>query len=90
MSRLKKLITKNDGIFRGQAEEYIFILLNTHGGLICGQMGVSNKLYYSKKLATKWRDKIYDVLAHSNHPLKDKAIIALDGNYEYILKIGNL
>jgi len=81
-------ILLNDLYFRGDAERYIFILLELDGKQRLDKLGV-NKMHYSKKdIANEWRNKISKII-HPDicmHPQASNAMAELNKMYKEMIK----
>lgn len=80
--------TCNDLYFKGNAEKYIFFLLELDGKERLNKLGIS-KLYYSKKeLAITWRNNIAKVIHPDicHHPNAEKAMSELNDMYKEMIR----
>lgn len=78
----------NDLYFKGEAEKYIFYLLELDGKQRLDKLGI-NKLHYAKKeIASKWRNNIAKLIHPDvcNHPNAEKAISELNDMYKEMIK----
>lgn len=78
----------NDLYFKGNAERYIFFLLELDGKERLDKLGI-NKLHYSKKeIANKWRNNIAKIIHPDicHHPNAENAISKLNDMYKEMIK----
>jgi len=80
--------SSKDLYFRGDAEKFIFILLELDGKIRLDKLGI-NKMHYSRKdIADKWRNEISKVI-HPDicmHPQASDAMAELNEMYKEMIK----
>ena len=77
-----------DLYFRGEAEKYIFYLLELDGKERLDKLAVSRLHYAKKDIAEKWKNKIAKAIHPDvcKHPLAEKATAQLNGMYQEMIK----
>ena len=77
-----------DLYFRGEAEKYIFYLLELDGKERLDKLAVSRLHYAKKNIAEKWKNKIAKIIHPDvcKHPLAEKAMARLNGMYQEMIK----
>jgi len=60
--------------FNCDGDRYIWILLNTSGGIRCKELGITEAIYYREDLCNTWYNEIFNKIIQS----------AADENFKYM------
>ena len=72
----------SDLYFRSDAHYYIFILNETDAHVRCKLLGITDDLYYNKRKAKKWMNKIFKMI--------NPDVCNIEGAEEAVMKLNEL
>lgn len=78
----------NDLYFKGNAEKYIFFLIELDGKERLDKLGISRLHYSKKEVASKWRNNIAKVIHPDvcHHPNAERAMSELNDMYKEMIR----